>query len=150
MKYKKRIRITIQKYSLRTNIDFFFLFFNRLLSLPDDCLYNINIERGGVGKVAESSFVGHHAVVVSIFLPVGWLTQINLLKLKQVAWLNNKKVSKRIKKGIQYFILLLMTKEYDVIKKRLVSSSYSAIQKYHRKQTNRSVQFTTSVLCLSL
>ena len=61
--------------------------FNRLLPFLDDSLHNIYIQGGGVGEVPEPGLVGHHVIVVTILLPVGWFTQVDLFKLQQVTWL---------------------------------------------------------------
>lgn len=73
-----------------TYVNLFVFVFHRLFPFLDDSLDNVYIQRGRVRQVPEPRLVGHHVVVVAVLLPVGWLTQIDLFKLQQVAWLKSE------------------------------------------------------------
>ena len=45
-------------------------------------------------QVSEPSLVGHQGSRSSIFLPVGWLREVNLLKLERILGLQRKREKK--------------------------------------------------------
>ena len=72
---------------------------DRLLSVLDDCLGDVHVERRRVHQVAEARLVREHGRRRAVRLPVGRLRQVDLLELEQVARLPADRNGRRLHRG---------------------------------------------------
>jgi hypothetical protein len=54
--------------------------------------FSTNPKKKNIRKVTQSGFVWHHRAWCTIFLPMCWLRQVNLLKFQQISCLEKKDI----------------------------------------------------------